>query len=69
MYETGQSVNFPSTVGETMFATFDRRRYRNWLAYMGLYYAMLNDVQKSERFRYLVRRIDRGQRFRLQSLN
>jgi hypothetical protein len=52
-----------------MFATFDRRRYRNWLAYMGLYYAMLNDVQKSERFRYLVRRIDRGQRFRLQSLN
>lgn len=51
-----------------MFATVDRR-YRNWLAYMGFYYALRNDVQKSERFRHLVRRIDKSKRFRLESLN
>lgn len=51
-----------------MVATIDRR-YRNWLAYMGLYYALRNDAQRSERFRRLVRRIDHGKQFKLQSLN
>jgi len=51
-----------------MLATVDRR-YRIWLAYMGLYYALRNDAGKSERFRKLVRRIDRSHRFKLQSLN
>ena len=45
------------------------RRYRNWLAYMGFYYALQNDVRKSEQIRHLVRRIDRSHRFSLQSLN
>jgi hypothetical protein len=51
-----------------MIATIDRR-YRNWFAYTGLYYAMRNDSKRSERFRHLVRRIDNGRRFKLQSLN
>ena len=51
-----------------MIATVDRR-YRNWLAYTGLYYAMRNDSNRSERFRYLVRRIDNSRRFKLRSLN
>ena len=51
-----------------MIAKVDRR-YRNWLAYMGFYYALRNDMPKSERFRNLVRRIDQSRRFRLQSLN
>ena len=51
-----------------MFANVDRK-YRNWLAYLGFYYALRNDTRKSERFRNLVRRIDRSHRFRLQSLN
>ncbi len=51
-----------------MVATVDRQ-YRNWLAYMGFYYALRNDQKKSERIRHLVRRLDRSQRYRLQSLN
>jgi hypothetical protein len=54
--------------GGTMIATIDRR-YRNWLAHMGLYYALRNDAQRSERLRRLVRRIDHSKRFKLQSLN
>jgi len=50
------------------FATVDRR-YRNRLAYTGFYYALRNDVRKSERIRNLVRRIDKSQRFQLQSPN
>lgn len=51
-----------------MIATIDRR-YRNWLAHMGFYYALRNDAQRSERFRRLVRQIDHHKRFKLQSLN
>ena len=42
---------------------------RNWMAYLGFCYALLDDFDRSERIRRMVRQMDRRARFRLDSLN
>jgi hypothetical protein len=39
------------------------------LAYLGFCYALMNDMERSERFRRIVWRLDRRARFQLESLN
>lgn len=45
------------------------RHYRHWLAYLGFVYAVIDEVETSERIRGLVRHLDRSFPFRLESLN